>query len=75
MQIWEKKWLVNFKTEKIRMYLVDFQTKQVHDPQRFDEIGHQEFIRDGFKNEREAKIFYKKYKNNFDKKLAKMIRV
>lgn len=72
MQIWERKWLINFKTAKIRMYLIDFQTKHVHDPERLGEICHQEFIKDGFKTEREAKKFFEKYKSYYALKMAEM---
>lgn len=67
IQMWERKWLVNFRTGKIRAYHVDFKTRQVNDPERWTEISYQHLIKDGFKSERLAKKFYEDYKDHYDK--------
>lgn len=72
MQMWDRKWLINFKTGNIRQYLVDFKTKHVHDPQRYGEICHQDFIKDGFTTSSRAKAFYEKYKDYYAKKMAEL---
>lgn len=72
MQMWTRMWRVNFRTGIIKSYLVDFQTKQVNDPERMKELADREWIKCGFISDKKAKEFYAKYKNYYNERIATM---